>query len=164
MTNRLLFTIIALLFCSLAMFAAPPKKKPEPPKHILAVDTPNDWLTDLAAAEAQAKSTGMPMLILFTCSDADPASIKLRTTVIDKGMFKKLIAPRAAKLYVDFPRKRKLQPQELKANNQLKAKYKVTQFPTTVVLGGKGKKEGQEIMRIVGVPGDFVRRLQRVIR
>lgn len=159
-----LLPIVVLLFCGFAAPADNPPKQTPVPRRVLAVDTPNTWMTDFNAAEMQAQQTGMPLLILFTCSDGDPVCIKLRDTIIDRGLFKNLIAPRAAKLYVDFPKKRKLLPQDLKTNNQLKAKYKITKLPTTIVIGVGGNSNGKEVMRIVGCPPDYVRRLQRVIR
>ena len=155
---------VLLLGCAAAAIADDPPKKPPQPKRMLSLDAPKGWITDFKAAEMQAQQTGMPLLILFTCSDGDPVCIKLRDTVIDRGLFQNLIGPRAAKLYVDFPKKRKLLPQDIKANNQLKAKYKVEKFPVTIVIGNKGKTKGKEVLRIVGCPGDYVRRLQRVIR
>ena len=165
MKAPLLLPLAALLLGGVfAANADEPPKKPQPPKRVLTVDTPNGWLDDAKAADTQTQQTGMPLLILFTDS-ADPVCIKLRETMIDRGLFQNLIAPRSAKLYVDLnPKNRKLMPQDRKANKELKAKYKVEKLPTTVVIGGKGKKQGQEVMRIVGCPANYVRKLQQVIR
>lgn len=166
MKRSVLFPLLVLMGCVavLPTAAEEPPKKPPVPKRVLSPDAPNGWLTDLKAAEEmQMRSGEQPLVILFTCSDSDPLCIKLRDTMIDRGLFKNLIAPNSVKLYVDFPKKRKLLPQEQKANNQLKAKYKIAKFPTTVVISGKGKKKGKEVMRIVGCPADYVRRLQKVV-
>ena len=165
MKKLLLLPLAALLLGGVfALRADEPPKKPQPPKRFLTVDTPNGWVADFKAAEIQTQETGLPLLILFTDS-ADPVCIKLRDTMIDRGLFQNLISPRAAKLYVDLNLKnRKLMPQDRKANKELKAKYKVEKLPTTIVIGGKGKKQGKEIMRIVGCPGNYVRKLQQVIR
>jgi thioredoxin-related protein len=108
------------------------------------------WHTDLSEATAKAKAENKRVFVEFTGSDWCPPCKKLHKDVLESEEF----AQHAAKNYVlvelDFPR-RKEQSEELKSANKALAKqFKVSGYPTVVILDG----EGNELHRKVGYGGD----------
>src|SRR5262245_30005189 len=75
------------------------------------------WLTDLPAAEAQAKAEGKFVLINFTGSDWCGWCMKLRKEVFLKSEFNDYAKTNLILVEVDFP-KRKPQPAPLQQANQ----------------------------------------------
>ena len=61
----------------------------------------------------------------------------------------------------DFPRKKALPAKQEKANNALKAKYKVDGFPTLIILNGDGKKLGEEVGYGGGGPKSVIAKLEK---
>jgi thioredoxin-related protein len=104
-----------------------------------------EWHTDLAKAQAQAKAGNKRVLINFTGSDWCGFCIKLQREVFTTAEFQDYAKKNLVLVEADFPRKKTL-PAELKAaNDKLKQQYKVTGFPTLVVLRGDGSKLGEMV-------------------
>lgn len=112
-----------------------------------------EWITDYDAALAAAQKMGRPVLVNFTGSDWCGWCIKLMDEVFSKDEFIKYASDNLVLLKLDFPRKTQLPPAEAKANEQLAQKFKVTGFPTIVLLDGTGK----EINRTGYQPGGPVK-------
>lgn len=108
------------------------------------------WLTDLPAAQAQARAENKLVLMDFTGSDWCPGCIELKKKVFDTRQFQDYAAKKLVLVVVDFPDK-KPQPAALKkANDSLSRKFDVDGYPTQIVLDSNGK----EISRKTGYEGE----------
>jgi protein disulfide-isomerase len=108
------------------------------------------WMTDLAKAEAKAKDEKKLVLMDFTGSDWCGWCIKLKKEVFDTKEFAAYAKDNLVLVELDFPN-RKAQSDELKkANAKLKDKYKVSGFPTIVVLNGEGKQLWKQVGYMAG--------------
>ena len=114
-----------------------------------------DWQTDLAKAQAQAKTENKQILIDFTGSDWCGWCIKLDKEVFSQKEFEEYAKKNLNLLEIDFPRKKQLSA-ELKAQNEaLAKKYNIEGFPTIIVLNPDGTKAG-ELGYTAGGPAAFI--------
>ena len=104
-----------------------------------------DWNTDFKTAQKTAAEKKLPMYVLFTGSDWCPYCIRLEKDVLTSPQFKKAVKDKFVLVYLDFPRK-KAAPAEAAANRELASKYKISGYPTALILNA----EGRELGRIVG--------------
>lgn len=101
-----------------------------------------DWMTDLPAAEAKAAQENKSVLVNFTGSDWCGFCIRLHKEVFSKPDFEAYTKDKFVLAEVDLPRRSKLSPEQLRANQQLCEKYNVQGFPTVLVLSPEGKVLG----------------------
>lgn len=114
------------------------------------------WTTDFKAAQATAKKEGKPILIDFTGSDWCGWCIKMKKESLDKTSFKDFAKKDLVLLEADFPNQ-KQQSAELKAQNKdLQKKYKVSGFPTFVLVSADGKELGRHEGYMEGGPDKFI--------
>ena len=92
------------------------------------------WGTSVPDAMAQAKKESKLVLLDFTGSDWCGWCMKLDSEVFSKAEFSDYAKKNLVLVTVDFPQKKTLDADLVKANDALKTKYKVTGFPTLVVL------------------------------
>jgi protein disulfide-isomerase len=119
------------------------------------------WLTDLPAAQAQAKSENKLVLMDFTGSDWCGWCIKFKKEVLDTPEFQAYAAKNVVLVEVDFPNK-KSQSADLKsANAGLKDKYRIEGYPTLVVLNQNGKEIGRQVGYSEGGPKAFIAKLDQ---
>jgi protein disulfide-isomerase len=109
------------------------------------------WTTDLPKAQAKAKAEKKMVFLNFTGSDWCGWCIKLEKDVFSKPDFIKFAEKNLVMVTVDFPNKKKLAPDQKKANDALKAKYNVRGFPTLIVLNGAGDKVFEKVGYMDGV-------------
>lgn len=100
----------------------------------------DEWLTDFGAAKKQAAKEGKRVLVLFTGSDWCPHCLKWQKEVFSKDEFKAWAKENAALVLVDFPEKKKLSKAQERANDALKDKFNVEEFPEVIVLDSKGNR------------------------
>jgi protein disulfide-isomerase len=117
------------------------------------------WLTDLPKAQAQAKTENKIVLMDFTGSDWCPWCIKFKKEVFDTAEFKDYAAKNVVLVELDYPRK-KQDAALKKANAQLKDQYKISGFPTLVVLDKDGKEIGRQVGYAEGGPKAFIAKLE----
>ena len=118
------------------------------------------WLTDLPAAQAQAKSENKIVLLDFTGSDWCSWCIKFKKEVLDTAAFKAYAIKNVVLVELDYPNK-KVQSTDLnKANAALKDQYKIEGYPTLVVLDKNGKEIGRQVGYSEGGPEAFIARLE----
>ena len=97
------------------------------------------WLSDFSAAKDKAKTENKLLLVDFTGSDWCPWCIKLHDEVFNKDEFKVEAPKKFVLVELDFPRKKSL-PAPLKSqNDHLASQYKITGFPTLVLIGKNGR-------------------------
>ena len=145
---RKILSGLCILFCASALFAA-----------ATGPTTPEGWLDNFDEALTLAKKTGRPVLMLITGSDWCPACIALKTKVLTTEEFKDLADTKFVLLFVDLPRKARLDGELAMQNRMLAGRFKLRGVPTTVILDPDGKEKG----RIVGVPKDYVGELKRIV-
>ena len=117
------------------------------------------WTTDLPKAIEKAKAEKKMVLIDFTGSDWCGWCIKFKKETLDTPEFAKYAKENLVLVELDYPSK-KAQTDELKkANAELKKQYKVSGFPTLVVLNGEGKEIGRQRGYLAGGPGAFIKEL-----
>jgi protein disulfide-isomerase len=109
----------------------------------------DSWQTNLPKALEQAKAEKKLVLIDFTGSDWCPPCKNLHKTVLTSEEFTKFAKDNLVLVEVDFPRSKPQTPELKAANKELGAKYKVTGYPTVIVLDADGK----ELFKKVGYGG-----------
>ena len=119
------------------------------------------WLTDVAKAQAQAKAEKKLVLLDFTGSDWCGWCIRLNKEVFTKPEFAEYAKKNLVLVEVDFPRRKKLSPDQNKANKELAAKYKIEGYPTLIILDGTGSKVG-ELGYQAGGPKPFIAELEKL--
>ncbi|GAB3584758.1 thioredoxin family protein [Hymenobacter daeguensis] len=123
------------------------------------------WITDLGAAQAQAKATNRPILAVFSGSDWCKPCIMYEQEVFAKPEFAAYAKDKLVLAHFDFPRLKKNQPSaaQLKLNEAAAAQLnREGDFPLAVVIAPDGKvlaKTGY----IAGGPAAFEAYLKKVV-
>lgn len=142
MKKRLVLSAVLAGICTL-LFASPPT---------------GEWLTDAKAAMSRAKEKKLPVFALFTGSDWCPYCKKLAENVLQTQQFQDFAKGKLILLYLDFPHKQKLPPPLARQNKEWGSRYRITGFPTVLLLDA----DGREIGRIPGYSPmqDFIEKLK----
>jgi thioredoxin-related protein len=125
------------------------------------IDT-SKWLTNYEQSLELAKKTKRPVLINFTGSDWCSWCIKLSKEVFTQEEFLNFAKGNLVLLKLDFPKRLIQSPEEKAANDKLSQQYKITGFPTIILLS----PEGVEIARTGYQPGGasaYVKHLQSLL-
>ena len=104
------------------------------------------WLTSVPNAQAQAKKENKLVLLDFTGSDWCSWCKKLDAEVFSQKEFADYAGKNLVLVEVDFPSQKKLDAALVKANDALKDKYKISGYPTLIVL----KPDGTTVWTQVG--------------
>jgi len=143
LTQLMLFRFA--LLAALAATASPAAAQTAPTSSTPALVT--DWgLTDLAAAQAQAKATGRPIVAVFSGSDWCAPCVKYEREVFAQPAFVAYAKTRLVLAHFDFPQKPQNQPSpaQIKRNDAAKAQLnREGDFPLAVVVGPDGKILGK---------------------
>jgi len=121
-TMKKLLSLLFILTASHASFAA------------------GGWTDDYDKALAQAKAEKKLVLLDFTGSDWCGWCIKIDKEVFSKQDFKTFAKANLVPVTLDFPRGKKLPKKTVDQNSKLKGEFKVSGFPTLVLLDGEGKE------------------------
>lgn len=98
-----------------------------------------EWTTDLDAARTRAAAEGKSVLVDFTGSDWCGYCIQLKRTVFDTPEFEAYAKDKFLFVEVDVPQDIKRIGQELyNKNQQLCKQYKISGFPTIMVMSPEG--------------------------
>jgi protein disulfide-isomerase len=104
----------------------------------IAASAQGAWTNSYGEALSLAKSTGRPVLAYFTGSDWCSWCQKLDKEVLNTPAFLEWAWENVVLLELDYP-KNHAQPPELKQqNSELGGKYKISGYPTVLVLTAKG--------------------------
>lgn len=109
-----------------------PKKKKKSEEDASAAEA--KWLTDYDKAVKQAKKEDKMLMLDFTGSDWCGWCIKLDKEVFSKPEFKDWAGKKFVLVKVDFPRTIKLSAKVKKQNEKLQKRHGVQGYPTIVVL------------------------------
>jgi len=142
-----------VVFTSLAMafFAIPAK--------IALAASPGDafWLTNYEQALAQAAKEKKSVLIDFTGSDWCPYCIQMDKEVLDQPEFIEFAKNNLVLLKLDFPRRKKLPPQEKEQNHKLGEQFEVEGYPTYILVDPTGKELKRQVGYLEGGPKTFIK-------
>lgn len=101
--------------------------------------TPGKWTMDLEAARKYAKEKNATILLNFTGSDWCGWCKLMEKNVFSQQAWKDYAKTDVVMVMLDFPRDKSLVPAKYVARNKkLSAKYKVTGYPTYVLLDDDG--------------------------
>ena len=132
---------------------------------VVKPELPAAWISDLGAAQAQAKATNRPIVAVFSGSDWCKPCIMYEQEVFAKPEFMAYAKDKLVLAHFDFPRLKKNQPTaaQLKLNEAAAAQLnKEGDFPLAVVIAPDGKvlaKTGY----IAGGPAAFEAYLKKVV-
>ena len=152
--NRVLASIALGLVC-----VACQRNESAPPTEGAA--TKPLWLTNYAAAQAQARAENKMLLINFTGSDWCPPCIMLHRQILSQPEFADYAASHLVLLEVDFPHAKAQSDAQKAANENLANQYGIYAFPTVIVLDSSGKKIG-ELGYMGGGPEAFIAALEKL--
>jgi thioredoxin-related protein len=97
------------------------------------------WMTNFEAAKKKAAAENKDLLVDFTGSDWCGWCIKLNKEVFEHAPFNKGVADTFVLVELDYPRDKSGLSEELqKQNDELKATYHISGFPTILLLDAKG--------------------------
>ncbi len=150
MTSRLL--LLSWLLPLLLIFAcqdSAPTNEPEP-----------NWTIDYEAALTLAKQDGKTVLLDFTGSDWCPPCKQLDARVFRSPRFRDWSEKQVVLVKVDFPRSHSLPDGQREKNDTLASQFRVSSYPTVVVVD----EQGRELVRWVGYrgqsPDDWIQRFE----
>ena len=129
---------------------------------VCQVSAEEAWLTDLAKAQAKAKSEKKMVLMDFNGSDWCPPCRALRKNVLSSPEFIQYAKENLVLVDVDFPRHKTLSEELKKANEQLSEQFKIEAFPTIVVLSSDGKELTKRTGYDGESPKDFIAELNKL--
>lgn len=101
-----------------------------------------EWMDDFNAAKKKAQAEKKLILMDFTGSDWCGWCIKLRKEVLDKPEFESYAKDKFVLMEVDCPRKKKLSDKLLQQNQQLCGQYRISGYPTLLVVNAEGDVVG----------------------
>lgn len=117
------------------------------------------WTENFAEAQNKAKAENRHVLLDFTGSDWCGWCIKLDKEVFAKPDFKAFGAKNLILVELDFPQGKQLAPKVKAQNDELGRKYKVSGYPTLVLLDSEGK----EVKRWGGFKPNFFEDLKSTV-
>ena len=92
------------------------------------------WYTNYNQAVQDAQSKRLPLLLFFTGSDWCGWCKKMHQEVFSSPEFSRAVGDTFVFVDIDFPKGKQLPPELAQQNAQLKQKYKITGYPTVVIL------------------------------
>lgn len=117
------------------------------------------WLTSVPNAQAQAKKENKLVLLDFTGSDWCSWCKKLDAEVFSQKEFADYAKANLVLVELDFPSQKKLDAALVKANDALKDKYKISGFPTLIVLKPDGTTVWTQVGYMEGGPKAVIAKL-----
>jgi thioredoxin-related protein len=117
------------------------------------------WLTSVPDAQAQAKKESKLVLLDFTGSDWCSWCKKLDAEVFSQKQFADYAKSNLVLVQLDYPAQKKLPEDLVKANDALKTKYKITGYPTLIVLKPDGTVVWNQVGYMEGGPTAVIAKL-----
>ena len=149
--------ILCLLGCCLALLGC---QQPQDGDKDKSQVRDKGWLTSVPDAQAQAQKENKLVLLDFTGSDWCSWCLKLDADVLSKTEFADYAKSNLVMVELDFPNQKKLPDDLVKANDALKIKYKISGFPTLVLLKPDGTVLWNNPGYIAGGPQAMIAKLE----
>jgi len=139
------FTCVAVAFCAM-------------PVKFTKAATQSDaiWLTNYQQALAQAAKENKSVLLDFTGSDWCPPCMQMEKEVLSQHEFIAFAKNKLVLVKLDFPRRKKLPPEEKEQNQKLGEQFAIQVFPTYVLVDPTGKELKRQIGYVEGGPKKFI--------
>jgi len=102
-----------------------------------------DWHESWETAVSESRSTGRPILADFTGSDWCHWCTKLKQDVFESPSFREWSKENVVLLEIDFPKRRNQAADIKQQNEQLAARYRISSYPTVLMLAPDGQVIGQ---------------------
>ena len=104
------------------------------------------WIVDFEKAKAIAAKEGKDILMEFTGSDWCPPCKSLKKNVLDNEAFQKEAPKHFVLLKLDYPNDDSKQTkEEIAQNDRLKDDYKISGYPTIILVDAKGRPYAQMV-------------------
>lgn len=113
--------------------AATTPQPPPPPQRA-------HWTENYQRARNDAKKYDLPMFLLFTGSDWCPPCKRLERDVLSSDEFRRFAGENLILVKLDFPRTRSSRSSTQIQNEQLKSEFRVSSFPTVVLIDVYGNQ------------------------
>jgi len=97
-----------------------------------------NWNEDFEKASSEAKTSGKYLLLDFSGSDWCPWCIKLDSEVLSHEAFKTFAKENLVCVLIDFPSKKQQSEKRKKENKKLMKQFRVSGFPTLIILSPDG--------------------------
>ncbi len=120
------------------------------------------WETDANKAMMDAKRNNKHILLFFTGSDWCGWCKKLDSEVFQKGDFKSFANGNLVTVLVDFPRQKQLPEKQVIQNETLAVKYRVSGYPTVIILDPHGRALGV-LGYEEGGSSNYIRKIKQII-
>jgi len=120
------------------------------------------WLTDLPKAQEKAKAENKLVFMDFTGSDWCPPCKQLHKDVLTSKEFSEFARDNLVLVEVDLPRLKPQTPELQRANRELQRKFKVSMFPTLIILNGEGKELGRLQYSPAFKTSDYVAQIKKL--
>ena len=128
---------------------------------VFSLHAEEKWLIDAKAAKEQAAKEGKAVLMDFTGSDWCPPCKQLKSKVLDSTPFKEFADKNLVLLELDFPKdKKKVSKETQKQNAEMSKEYKITGYPTIIVLDKNGKEVGREVGYGGESPAEYIKKIE----
>lgn len=117
------------------------------------------WSTDFNRALKQAADEDKLVLLDFTGSDWCSWCMKFDRDILSTDTFATYAKSRLVLVKVDFPRGHPLPTDQQKANSDLAGRYKVSAYPTFILVTAGGRELGRQTGYLRSGPKGFVSKL-----
>ncbi len=121
-----------------------------------------NWLTNFEKAQKIAQKENKPMLLLFTGSDWCPPCKAMHRDLFTNDEFIKL-SKKFVLVFVDFPKRKQLSPEQREHNYRLASKYHRGGVPTMVFLKPSGEIISKISGYLYGKPGRNIQAMKKVL-
>lgn len=115
------------------------------------------WKTSFTQAMAEASQQNKQVLLNFSGSDWCAPCMKMDREVLSGKQFAEFASKNLILVKLDFPRQKKLSPDEKAQNEQLAKKYAIEGFPTYVLVDASGKEIRRQEGYLEGGPTQFLK-------
>ena len=159
------FRLMALTAVLLSAAPALAQTAPPAPGTASAHPAPSPWFADLAAAQAQAKATGRPLLVVFSGSDWCKPCVQFEQEVFAQPAFAAYARPRLVLAHFDYPRLPQHQPSAGQAALNRVAGAQLNpggDFPLAVLVSATGQVLARSGY-VAGGPPAFAAYLESVL-
>lgn len=133
-----LHSLVVLSQVGLATLSAQAQDAPTTAQKETSNQKEISWMTDWQKAKDMAQAQNKPIFLFFTGSDWCPWCQKMDHEILSSQDFIDPLKNKMIFVYVDFPIGKTQNTALKEQNDQLKNQYKISGFPTAVILDSKG--------------------------